>query len=466
MKTSYELIVIGTGPAGEKAAVKAAYFGHKVAIIEKESTYGGAEVATGTLPSKTLRETAIYLSGKHEEGLYGIGRTLEREVSIEDFMYRKNLIKQRASEEIEQNLIRHGVDIYHGEASFIDPHTIRVGDTLLQGDYILIATGSYPFHPVGIPFDGKRIHDSDTILTLTRFPRSLCVVGAGVIGCEYATIFATEGTKVILVNNNNLILPFIDSEISHELLRQMEEAGIQLLFNSSISALDVPQSEEEEITVSLNDGSKFQVDMFLFAAGRNGNTKSLACDKAGVLTATREAIPVDSTYRTNITHIYAVGDVIGFPALASTSMDQGRIAVAHMFHTKDLEHLPTYSPFGLYTIPEVSMIGVTEEEALKQKLAYVSGKARYSDMARGQIMGVKSGFLKLVFRKGDLVVLGVHVIGPMATELIHYGIMLVETKKTLYDIIGSIFNFPSLHELYKYAAYDALSTLCGKRVKP
>lgn len=464
-QNSYDLIVIGTGPAGEKGAVKAAYFGYKVAIIEKEALFGGAEAVTGTLPSKTLKETALYLSGKHERGLYGVNRTLEREASIEDFMYRKNLMTQTVSDAIKDNIHLHGVDIYRGIASFVDPHTIRVGDTQLYGDYILIATGSYPHHPQGIPFDGKRVHDSDTILNLKRYPRSLCIVGAGVIGCEYATIFSTMGTKVFLVNNSEAILSFVDREISLDLVKQMKESGIQLLFNSAITSLCVPDEEEKEISVTLNTGQTFQVDMFLFAAGRNGSTKLLSCDKAGVEIGPREAIIVDKNYRTNIPHIYAAGDVIGFPALASTSMEQGRIAVAHMFHTKDLEHLPAYFPLGIYTVPEISMVGITEEEALKQNIPYVLGRANYDDMPRGMIIGARSGFLKLVIQKETLVILGVHIIGPMATELVHYGIDLVERKKSLYDLIRSVFNFPTLHDLYKYAAYDALSTVTGKRVK-
>ena len=463
----YELIVIGTGPAGEKAAVKAAYFGHKVAIIEKGDRYGGAMVVTGTLPSKTLKETALYFSGKYEKGLYGVERDLRHEASVEEFMFRKNYVTETEGREVEENLKRHKVDIYHGFASFTDPHTIQIdGGETIKGDNIIVATGSYPFHPEGIPFDGKRIHDSDTILQITRFPKSLCIVGAGVIGCEYTTIFATMGTKVYLINNRDQILPFLDQEVAITLVDRMKNANVEVLFNTSIKSIDVPKTEAEMIHVELEDGHKLDVDMFLFAAGRSGQIKGLNCEKIGLKTGKRETLLVDSTYKTNIDHIYAVGDVIGFPALASTSMDQGRVAVANIFKTLDLDHLPNYFPYGIYTIPEVSMIGITEEEAKEKGLNYLTGKARIADMARGKIMGAKAGFLKLIFDKETQIVLGIHIIGHIATEIIHFGLYLVEEKKSLHDVIGTVFNYPTLHDLYKYAAYDGLSNLTGHKVKP
>lgn len=465
----YDLIVIGTGPAGEKAAVKAAYFGHAVAIIEKSEKFGGAMVVTGTLPSKTLKETALYFSGKYEKGLYGIDRDLRHEASVEDFMFRKNYVSKTEGAEVEKNLIQHGVDIYLGVASFEDPHTIKIhgvkGEETISGEHIIIATGSYPFHPEGIPFDGKRIHDSDTILEISRVPKSLCVVGAGVIGCEYTTIFSTMGTKVHLVNNQDKILPFLDQEVASGLIDSMRDAGVTILFNTSIKEVSAPKNDEEMIHVTLENGKTLEVDMFLYAAGRSGQIKELHCEKAGIETGKRETIIVDKTYRTNVLNIYAVGDVIGFPALASTSADQGRVAVAHIFKTMDLDHLPSFFPYGIYTVPEVSMVGITEEEAQKKGMNYCTGKSRYSDMARGKIMGAKAGFMKLIFDRETLQVYGVHLIGNIATEIIHVGLFLVEEKKNLYDVIGTVFNFPTLHDLYKYAAYDGLSTVTGHRVK-
>jgi len=466
---TYDLIVIGTGPGGEKAAVKAAYFGFKVAIVEKEKVFGGAQVVTGTIPSKTLKETALFLSGKYEKGLFGVDRDLKHEASVEDFMFRKNYVSDYAAKEIKKNLVRHGVDIYLGEASFEDAHTIHIKDesgSKIYGKYIIIATGSYPYQPKNIPFDGNRIHDSDTILQITRFPSSICIVGAGVIGCEYATIFGTMGTKVYLINDKEKILPFIDKEVSTHLVENMQNEDIEILFNTSIESIKAPQTDKDLIEIKINNGKTINVDMFLFAAGRSGNTKALQLDKIGVVQGKRETIVVDKQYRTNIDNIYAVGDVIGFPALASTSMDQGRAAVAHIFQTKDLENLPQFFPYGIYTIPEVSMVGMTEEDAKANNIDYLIGKARYADMARGQIMGAKSGFLKLVFRKEDLKIIGVHIIGNIASEMIHFGLELVESGQNLYSVIGKVFNFPTLHELYKYAAYDGLSNLCGHKIKP
>jgi NAD(P) transhydrogenase len=455
----YDLVVIGTGPAGEKAAVKAAYFGHKVAIVEQAATFGGAGTYTGTLPSKTLKETALYISGKYEKGLYGIERDLKREATVEDFLFHKNYVCAIAGKEVHDNLVRHGVDIYHGTASFIDAHTVQAGSEAIFSKYIIIASGSYPYHPKNIPFDKEKVVDSDTILDIRRFPKSLCIVGAGVIGCEYATIFSVMGTKVYLVNDKSEILSHLDTEVSAELVTQMQASGIEILFNTSI------ESVTPEVKVRLSNGQTLDVDMFLYAAGRSGNIRSLNLDKIGVRVGKREAIEVDNQYRTSIPHIYAVGDVIGFPALASTSMDQGRVAVAHIFQTEDLEHLSKVFPFGIYTIPEVSMVGMTEEDAQHQGIPYGVGKARYADMARGRIMGAKNGFLKLVFDNTTQQILGVHVIGNMATEIIHYGLLLVQDKKNLYDVIGEVFNFPTLHDLYKYAAYDGLSNISGYKVK-
>lgn len=462
----FDLIVIGTGPAGEKAAVKAAYFGYTVAIVEKEKMYGGAEVVTGTLPSKTLRETALFLSGKFEKGLYGVNRGLEHEASLEDFMYRKNWISQAAAAAVYENLRNHKVSIFHGTAHFIDPHTLQVGEACIQGRYILIATGSHPYRPPYVPFDGERIHDSDTILNLKRFPHSLCIVGAGVIGCEYATIFATMGTKVYLINDKDLILPFIDQEISQELIAQMQAAEITILFNQSIEHISPARTDTDPLEITLQNKEILNVDMFLFTAGRSGNTQALDCPRIGLQRDARDQLIVNSHYQTPISHIFAAGDVIGFPALASTSMDQGRVAVAHMFQTHDLQHLPSHFPYGIYTIPEISMVGITEQEALERQIHFFTGKALYKDMPRGKILGSKSGFLKLIISKENLSILGVHIVGHIASELIHYGVLLVSEKKNLYQVIGQVFNFPTLHELYKYACYDGLSVHTGRKMKP
>jgi NAD(P) transhydrogenase len=462
---SYDLVVIGSGPAGEKAAVKAAYFGRKVALVEKASVLGGAGSNTGTLPSKTLKETALYYSGKLERGLYGVDKGLMRSAQVGDFLFRQRKVTAWAEAQTRANLQRHKVDLYQGFASFDDAHHVRVtapdSSHVLRGEYVIIATGSYPFHPEGTPFDGVRVHDSDTILQLQDFPRSICIVGAGVIGCEYATIFGTMGTKVHLINDKDQVLSFLDDEIAGALVEQMGRDGIEIAFNASVTSLHVPEQAGQPLRVALSTGKTVEVDMFLFAAGRSGATKGLGCERAGVTVGKREAIVVDESYRTSAPNIYAVGDVIGFPALASTSMDQGRVAVSHIFKTKDLDSLPKIFPYGIYTVPEVSMVGHTERETAKLFPSSCVGLARHEHMPRGMIMGAKDGFLKLVFTKSDLIIRGVHIVGPLASELIHFGQGLVDGKKTLMDVVSTVFNYPTLHELYKYAAYDGLGNASG-----
>jgi NAD(P) transhydrogenase len=465
----FDLIVIGSGPAGEKAAVKAAYFGHKVALIEKEAKFGGAGINTGTLPSKTLKETALYYSGKYERGLYGVDKGLSKTASVADFMFRQQQVTTWMEAQTRENLERHKVEIFHGFASFNDKHHISIKSggksEVIFGNFTIIATGSYPFHPAEIPFDGVRVHDSDTILNIKEFPKSMCIVGAGVIGCEYATIFGTMGTKVHLINDKDQILGFLDQEISSALVEQMTNDGVQIAFNTAVSSLKVPTQANQPIEIKLANGTNLAVDMFLFAAGRSGSTAGMGCEKAGITIGKREAITVDLNYQTSVQNIYAVGDVIGFPALASTSMDQGRVAVSHIFNTKDLDSLPKIFPYGIYTVPEVSMVGMGEAEAKKAGLNYCTGKARHENMARGKIMGAKNGFLKLLFSKEDLQIRGVHIIGHLASELIHYGLSLVENRKTVTDVISTVFNYPSLHDLYKYACYDGLGNLSGHKVK-
>ncbi|BDA79939.1 NAD(P)(+) transhydrogenase [Leptospira kobayashii] len=464
----FDLIIIGAGPAGEKAAAKASYFGKKVALIEMAEAPGGAGVHTGTLPSKTLKETAIFLSGKNDKGIFGVDKDLRRNASIEDFYYRRDYVKQSEVDAINKNIEKHKITLFYGKAEFQTANIIKVvkeKEELIGGDFILVATGSYPFRPSNIPFDGERIHDSDTILNLKRFPKSLCVLGAGVIGCEYTTIFGAMGIPVYLVDTRDEILPFLDSELSASLVEQMRKDGIQVIFNSGLDKINSPLKEGDDFEIVLTSGEKLKVDMFLFAAGRSGRTAGLKLEELGVKVGKREAVEVNEHYQTNIESIYAVGDVIGFPALASTSMDQGRIAVTHMFATDGFDKLARVFPYGIYTIPEVSMVGLSEKEAKEKNIPHLTGKAHYSDMPRGKILGAQDGFLKLVFEKQTQIILGVHIIGIQATELIHFGLSLVESKKTLNDVISIAFNFPTLHDLYKYAAYDGLGNLSGHKIK-
>ncbi len=464
----YDLIVIGSGPAGEKAAAKAAYFKYKVAVIEKKAELGGAGVNTGTLPSKTLKEAAVYFSGVLEKGLYGLDRRLLGRPSIEDFMYREHLVRTEMEKSVRDNIVNHKIDLYHGVASFESQNEILVRgekEEIIWGTNILIATGSYPYHPPNIPIDGVRIHDSDSILKITRFPRSLCIIGAGVIGCEYATIFASMKTDVYLINDKRRILTFLDEDISEGLVKQMENLDMNILFEAKIKEIRKPKNNNDLIDVELETGISFHTDMVLYAAGRTGTVHELNIEKVGVKVGARQAIEVNSNYQTNIPNIYAVGDVIGFPALASTSMDQGRVAVSHMFNTKDLDAIPKIFPYGIYTIPEVSMVGSTEEQAKKDNIDYCIGTALYKNCTRGKIRGNNSGFLKIIFRRKDLAVIGVHILGELATELIHYGMGLVENEKTLLEVLSVVFNYPSYHELYKNASYDGLGNLSGHKVR-
>lgn len=471
-KHTYDLLVIGSGPAGEKAAVKAAYFGKKVALIDKSPFAGGAGVQTGTLPSKTLKETALYFSRMYEKNIYEESKEDEddlHETKHEQFSYRCNVSRDEMQKEVSDNLKRHKVDFYLGMASFVDKHHLKVtgeNEVILKGDYILITCGSYPVNPPEIPFDGIRVHDSDTILKINRFPKSLCVIGAGVIGCEYATIYAAMGVKVYLINNRDKILPFLDNSVSDALVSQMKKHGIEILFNTSITKYEVPDSDDKSIMLTLKNGEMLETDMVLYAAGRSGNIAKLNCENAGVITGERETIVVDANYRTNIPSIFAAGDVIGFPALASTSMDQGRAAITHMFHTNDLDSVHKIFPYGIYTVPEVSMVGLTEQEAIAKDIHYNTGISRVKDIARGKIQGSPDdGFLKMIFDVDTKTILGVHIIGRIANELIHYGMALVQDKKTLDHVIATVFNYPTFHDLYKYAAYDGLGNLSGKNIK-
>jgi NAD(P) transhydrogenase len=467
----FDLIVIGSGPAGEKAAVKAAYFGHKVALIEKESEFGGAGAQSGTIPSKTLKESALHFSGVYEKGIYGLDISFSRHATIEDFMFRKNLVSRAVGQEVEDNLKRHQVKIYSGEAKFLSANSLEVKfqtkpSKTIKSDFILIATGSYPYHPDYIPFDGRRIHDSNTILNIEKFPSSMLIVGGGVIACEYATIYSAMGVKVSLVNNKSTVLSFADREVSQVLKTAMASSGITVFENSQVEKIDVPTSEQHPLKIKLSGGQQLEADMFLFAAGRNGSTKGLNLAKAGISVGKRELIPVNENFQTEVPHIYAVGDVIGFPALASTSMDQGRMAVAHMFAAGDLDNVSIVFPFGIYTIPEISMVGLTEEEVKEAQIDYCVGRSYYKNISRARIQTDNNiGFMKLIYAKKTMVVLGVHILGQLATEIIHYGLTVVKDKRTVNDIISTVFNYPTLHDLYKYAAYDGLGNQVGHIVK-
>ena len=461
----YDLIVIGSGPAGEKGAAQAAYFGKRVALIERASVPGGACVNTGTVPSKTLRESALHLSGFKQRGFRGAVDVTMKSVTIEDFMYRKQHVVEKEWKRIDENLRRHNVDRYAGSARFLSPNEIEVqndtGSTRIEGSIVLIATGSSPFRPSHIPFDDEFVCDSDTILRLREIPASLAVVGAGVIGCEYASIFAALGVEVHLLDTRTTLLPHIDREIVRVLLGELQNRlGVALHLGSEVAKLE---REGDAISITLKNGTIIRTEKVLYAAGRSSNTADLNLEAAGVTTGARGVIPVNEQFQTNVPNIYAAGDVIGFPALASTSMEQARVAMVHAFDLKYKTKVASILPYGIYTIPELSTVGITEDECREKGSDFEVGRAFYRNNARGQIVGDAKGLIKLVFDPETLKLLGVHIVGENASELLHTGMMVMQFGGTINAFIECVFNFPTLSEAYKYAAYDGLGNLARKR---
>jgi NAD(P) transhydrogenase len=465
-RRKYDLVVIGSGPAGEKGAAQAAYFGKKVALIEKESVLGGTAANTGTIPSKTLRETALYLSGFQQRKLFGVDFRLKEKVTVPDFLSRERLVKESERNRIGENLKHHNVDLYSGTASFADPQTITIQpkhspEIRIEADVFLIATGSYPYHPPVFPFHDFRVYDSDTILDLHAIPPSILIVGGGVIGCEYCCMFAALGIEVTLIENHNRLMRFLDYEISDSLQSQIERMGIGLEMPNSVESVEATQ---ETLKVELRTGRVLKTHTILVATGRNGSVESLGLDGVGIETDKRGRILVNEHYQTSLPHIYAAGDVIGFPALASTSMEQARVAMVHAFDLKYKSKVAHILPYGVYTIPECSMAGETEQSLMAKNIPYIVGKAYYMQNPRGLIIGEEKGFLKLLFKQDDMRLLGVHVIGEQATEIVHVGLTAILMGAGVDLFIQTCYNYPTLTDMYKYAAYDALDRR-ARRVK-
>ena len=461
----YDLVVIGSGPAGEKGAAQAAYFGKRVAIVEKTFQVGGAGINTGTIPSKTLRETALYFSGLAQRGLYGVDYKVKHDLTVHDFMYREQEVVKSLREVVRQNIERHRIDLIQGDARFADPHTIAVtptdGDFVrrIQGDVVLIATGSAPTQPKNIPFEDERVYDSDEILRMRYLPRTLAVVGAGVIGCEYTTMFSTLGIRVTLVDGRDRLLAFLDAEIADALRVQMESLGVDVRLRDGVTRVD---ARPDGVDLELKTGGRLTMDAVLYAAGRVGNTRGLDLEKVGIPVNDRGLIPVNEHYQTALPHVYAAGDVIGFPALAATSMEQARVAMCHAFDLKYKTRVAPIFPLAVYTIPEVAMVGETEESCREKGIDYCVGRALYRTNARGQIIGDLTGQIKLVFRYPDKTLLGAHVIGESASELVHVGLMVLLAGGTIDTFINAVFNYPTLGDAYKYAAYDGLGNLARR----
>jgi NAD(P) transhydrogenase len=454
----YDLVVVGCGPAGEKGAAQAGYFGKRVAVVEVAPKPGGAGVHTGTLPSKTLRETALVLSGYRQRELYGIRVELDKEHAVPKLMSRREAVRRLEVARIMWNLERHHADFIRGAGSFVDAHSLRVrspdGERIVTGEFFLVATGSRPFQPKEIDFADKDIDDSDTILDLDRLPESLTILGAGVIGCEYACMFASMGVKVHVVESRGRLLPFLDLEIADRLREAMVELGIDLRLG--VSYTSVTRDKDRGIVTRLASGDELVAERLLFAAGRSGATAGLDLEKIGVKVNNRGQVLVDSDYQTNVSHVYAAGDVIGFPALASTSMEQARVAVCHAFGFDYKKQVSQLLPYGVYTIPEVSAVGVGEEDALVRGRPFVVGRGLYRDNARGKIIGDKDGLVKLIFDKESRKLIGCHCLGDRASELVHVGQAVILLGGTVDSFIDMVFNYPTLSECFKYAAYDAL----------
>ena len=456
---TYDLVVIGGGPAGTCGANVAAIFGKRVALVEKCQTIGGAGINTGTVPSKTLRETALALSGWRSRKLFGVDLSLRREATIADFMRHQQSVSHNERGRTEQSLEANRVTLIYGTAQFVDPRTICVatpdgGELLLRGETLLVATGSSPRRPPEFPFEDERIHDSDELLHLKSLPKRLAMVGAGVIGSEYACTFAAMGVDVHLIDGRDELLPVLDAEISRALADAMAADGIHFHWNESVAQCDA--SAPGDLRLALASGKELRCDTLLVCAGRTSNTADLNLAAAGIELGERGLIPVDAHYRSQTPHIYAAGDVIGPPALAGTSMEQARIAMCHAFGILLKEDLSPVLPIGIYTIPEASMVGETEESLAKAGVDYIAGRARYADIPRGEIIGDDKGFLKLLFRRNDMRLLGVHICGEHATEVVHIGLMALLLNAGADVFNRACFNYPTLGDLYKYATYDAI----------
>jgi NAD(P) transhydrogenase len=454
----YDMLVIGSGPAGQKAAIQAAKIGKKVGIIERKKVVGGICINSGTIPSKSLREAVLFLSGFRQRNLYGASYRVKKDITFEDLAMRCDHVVKAEQEIIQSQLIRNYVHFFVGTAAFLDPHRLSIRQDAETNehtaDYIVVAVGTEAARPAEIAFDGESIIDSDGLLTLKQLPKSLTIVGGGVIGCEYASILATLGIPVVLVEKRPRLLEFVDSEIIEALQYQMRSIGVILRFNEEVVRIE--KAPDHSVAIQLKSGKKIGAPLLVYSAGRIGATKNLGLEAIGIQPDERGRLKVNENYQTAVSHIYAVGDVVGFPALASTSMQQGRHASCHAFGLvcETSTHL---LPYGIYTIPEISMVGRNEDELTRAGIPYEIGVARYREIARGQIIGDTVGMLKLLFHSETRELLGVHVIGEGATELVHIGQAVMAHGGKLDYFVDNVFNYPTLAECYKVAALAALN---------
>jgi len=457
----YDLVVIGSGPGGQKAAIAAAKLGHRVAVVERRHMMGGVSVNTGTIPSKTLREAVMYLTGMAQRDMYGASYRVKSDITVEDLFARTQHVIGREIEVVRAQLLRNHVDILTGTGSFVDEHTIGVLDedgvrrTQVTARFVVIATGSKPHRPDTVQFDERTVVDSDGVLALERVPNSMVVVGAGIIGIEYASMFAALGTRVTVIDKRPTMLEMCDPEVVESLKFHLRDLSVSFRLGEEVAGVD---SNTHGTVTRLASGKKIAADTVMYSAGRQGQTASLNLEAAGLSADKRGRIDVDGEYRTSVPHVFAVGDVIGFPALAATSMDQGRLAAYHAFDEPARE-LAAVQPIGIYTIPEISYCGRTEDDLTTESIPYEVGIARYRELARGQIVGDSYGMLKLLVNTDTRELLGVHIFGTQATDLVHIGQAIMACGGTIDYLVDTVLNYPTLSEAYKVAALDATNKI-------
>ena len=464
----YDLIVIGSGPAGQRAAVAASKMNKRVVVVEGRSVVGGVCINTGTIPSKTMREAVLHLSGYNYRTVYGMNYRVKEKITMSDLAFRVQAVIKTEIDVTEAQLSRNGIDVVHGIASFIDPHHVRVegpqAELTLEAERVIIAVGTKPATSAKVPTNGRTIVNSDQVLGLESLPHSLIVVGGGVIGVEYTCMFAVLGVRVTLIEKRNRLLDFADQEIIETLSYHLRDMRVTLRLGEEVESVEEitpPGDGPTPSTVVANLESKKRVsgDALLYAVGRQGAVDELNLAAVGIQPDSRGRIPVDEHYCTSVDHIYAVGDVVGFPSLASVSMEQGRLAAAHAFNDGKATTNPSVYPYGIYTIPEISFIGKTEEQLTDEDVPYEVGMAYYREVARGQIRGDTTGRLKLIFHRDTRKVLGVHIIGEGASELVHIGQAVMTLGGTMDYFIDTVFNYPTLAECYKVAAFNGLGRL-------
>ena len=469
MSAPFDLIVLGCGPAGERAAIQAARAGKRVAVVERAHVVGGNRVNWGTIPSKTLRESALFVYALTRNRLHGIRTEISSEITVADFMYREKQVVQQELELINTALDQQLIQVFHGTGRFVDPHTVAVAGadgqtrTQLAADVIVIATGSSPNHPPDVPFDGETVFDSETILGLPRMPASMIVLGAGVIGLEYTSIFAALGIQVTLVDTRDRLLPYADREIVGLLERGLQHLGVILLHGDRYAAIERADGEPPHVRCRTRQGNALEADALLYCVGRDGNTQDIGLEALGLKANAYGQLSVNEHYQTAHPHIYAAGDVIGYPALASTSMEQGQQAVRHAFHIPGESQDTRTLPFAVYAIPEVSYVGETEDALRDRGERYLVGRAGYDLNARGQIIGDRSGLLKALFDQETLRLRGVHIIGTNASELVHIGQAFLRSGATVQQIAEMAYNYPTLSDLYRHAAHQALGEVRRRR---